>query len=171
MMVLNAVGRPRVGSLKRGVSPLLAARVDEQTFHDFEKVLAATGVSQSQLLREAIDLLLVEYGSLSGRKRKTSYSDFRPVLIPHNLDLLRGPTHGVVTLPTWIDWSPRKNYNLDDKFDRAAFYRVVISEAQPAEMAEYLDRETLIRVWPSIGISTKISHEWEKRFPQLRSSE
>jgi hypothetical protein len=171
MSDVNTVGRPRVGSLKRGVSPLLATRVDEHTFHDFEKVLAATGLSQSQLLREAVDLLLIEYGSLSGRKRKTGYSDFRPVLIPENLDSLRGPTHGVVTLPTWIDWSPRKTYNLDDKFDRAAFYQVVISEARPAEMADYLDRETLIRVWPSIGLSAKIAQEWEQHFPQLKSSE
>ena len=164
------IGRPRVGSKKHGVSPLLAARVDEKTFQDFEKVLAATGVSQSQLLREAIDLLLIEYGSLSGRKRNTSYSDFRPVLVPESLDALQGPTRGVVTLPTWIDWTPRKTYNIDDKFDRAAFYQVVISEATPAEMDQYLDRETLIRTWPSIGISQKTAKVWEETFPQLRGS-
>lgn len=168
---MNMVGRPRVGVQKRGVSPLLAARVDEQTFRDFEKVLAATGVSQSQLLREAIDLLLVEYGSVSGRRRKTSYGDFRPVLIPDSLEAFHGPTHGAVTLPTWIDWSPRKTYNVDDKFDRAAFYNVVISEAKPAEMAEYLDRDTLIRIWPSIGLSQKTAQAWEQHFPELKSSE
>lgn len=171
MTDVNMIGRPRVGSMKRGVSPLLAARVDEQTFQDFEKVVMATGVSQSQLVREAIDLLLTEYGSFSGRRRKTGYSDFRPVLIPENLDDLHGPTRGVVTLPTWIDWTPRKTYNLDDKFDRAAFYQVVISEAKPSEMAEYLDRETLIRIWPSIGIGKQAAQTWEQHFPQLKSSE
>ena len=171
MTDVNRVGRPRVGSPKRGVSPLLAARVDEQTFHDFERVLAATGASQSQLLREAIDLLLVEYGILSGRKRKTSYADFRQVLMPESLEAFHGPTHGVVTLPTWIDWSPRKTYNLDDKFDRAAFYSVVLSEAKAAEMGEYLDRDTLIRIWPSIGLSQKTTQAWEALFPELKSSE
>jgi hypothetical protein len=51
------------------------------------------------------------------------------------------------------------------------FYRVVLSEAKPAEVAEYLDRETLIRIWPSIGLSQKAKQSWEARFPKLKSSE
>jgi hypothetical protein len=90
---------------------------------------------------------------------------------PAGLDAWHCPTHGIVTLPTWIDWSPRKTYNLEDKFDTAASYHVVISEAKPAEMAGYLDRDTLIRIWFGIGMSQKTAQVREQHFPELKSSE
>lgn len=169
MTAVRSPGRPRIAHAASGPSPLVQARLSEQAFAELAALREATGQSQSDLLREAVELLLIEHGSITGRKRKLRYADFRPVLVPETLTELTGPTTGMVTLPTWIDWTPRKTYNLDDKFDRADFYRVVISEAQPSEMAGYLDGATLVKIWPSLGLPKNVRPAWEARFPELQS--
>lgn len=166
----HPIGRPRIDSTASGRSPAVQARLGNAASRDFQKLREATGLAQSTLVREAIELLLTEYGSITGRKRKLRYADFRPVLLPDSLDELTGPTSGLVTLPVWIDWTLRKTYNLDDKFDRADFYRVVISEAQPSEMAGYLEGATLVNIWPSLGLPKNVRPAWEKKFPELIST-
>lgn len=170
MSSASVKGRPKIGSEKQGASPTLAARIDDESFAAFQKVQAATGTSSSNLLREAIELLLTEYGSISGRPRKLHYADFRPILMVESLDELTGPSGGIVTLPTSIDWSPRKSYSVDDKFDRADLYRTVISEASPEQMAQFLNRDLLIKSWPSIALGQRVTSAWEQQFPELTSS-
>ena len=164
-------GRPRVGSPKRGVSPLVSTRLEGRAHEALTELSAAIGTSTSQLVREAIDLLLAEYGSLTHQTRARGYSDIRPVNTPISLEELRGPKSGIVRLPNEIDWTPRKAYNLNDKYDLVDFYRIVIREASAAEMANYLDKDTLIRIWPSIALPGKLADTWEAAFHDLRRVE
>lgn len=76
-----------------------------------------------------------------------------------------------MTLPTFIDWTPRKTYNLEDKYDLVAFYVEVLSEANQIEMAGYLDKATLIRIWPSLGLPKRVVEAWEERYSELRQTE
>lgn len=171
MPTVRTPGRPRIGQAPTGPSPLVQARLSEETFAELTALKEATGQSQSDLLREAVELLLTEHGSITGKKRKLRYADFRPIHVPTTLSGLRGQTSGVVTLPRRLDWSPRKSFNLDDKFDRAAFYTAVISEAGVADIESYLDHDTLISIWPSLGLPMRVATEWEARFPELKSME
>jgi len=53
----------------------------------------------------------------------------KPVVVPDRLDLLAGPTSGVVTLPRHLKWSGSPRYDLDQPGRIADMYRTVLNEA------------------------------------------
>jgi len=92
----------------------------------------------------------------------------KPVVVPDSLDLLRGPTEGVVQLPRHLDWSPNGEYDLDSPGRIVDLYRTVISEAtSPTDLHTYLDEGTLLRLWSYIWLAPPVRDTWEQRFPEL----
>lgn len=53
-------GRPRVGSA-RGESPTVRGRISNADFEAFKRLEESTGKKQSELIREAVQLLLAEH--------------------------------------------------------------------------------------------------------------
>jgi hypothetical protein len=53
-------GRPRVGS-PGGVSPTVRGRISSADFEAFKRLEESTGKNQSELVREAVQLLLAEH--------------------------------------------------------------------------------------------------------------
>lgn len=53
-------GRPRVGS-PRGESPTVRGRISDADFAAFKRLEESTGKKQSELVREAVQLLLAEH--------------------------------------------------------------------------------------------------------------
>lgn len=51
-------GRPPVGSAKKGPSPTVRGRISVSDFEEFQALKAATGKSESELVRDAVHLLL-----------------------------------------------------------------------------------------------------------------
>lgn len=51
-------GRPPVGSQKKGPSPTVRGRISVSDFEEFQALKAATGKSESELVRDAVHLLL-----------------------------------------------------------------------------------------------------------------
>ena len=51
-------GRPRVGSSKQGESPTVRARIDETDYLAFKELETELGKKQSELVRDAVHLLL-----------------------------------------------------------------------------------------------------------------
>jgi hypothetical protein len=101
----------------------------------------------------------------------------RPVLVVTDLADLRGPTTGTVELPIWVFWSggsaEDSTFSLDDPVSRAALYRTVIREARkPTDLTEFLDRDTLVRMWPDLSgrLPKEVQAAWEGQHPVLRAT-
>jgi hypothetical protein len=96
----------------------------------------------------------------------------KPVVVPDSLDLLRGPTTGIVTLPRHLDWSGDSSYDLDAPGRLVDLYRTVIIEAtKPADLHAYLDRDAVVRLWRQLWLPAPIRAAWHARFPQLSGPE
>ncbi|MFI7641970.1 hypothetical protein [Nonomuraea sp. NPDC049400] len=97
------------------------------------------------------------------------YAGHRAYLVPADLSELRGPATGVVELPTRLDWSEQRIYDLSDNSHVGLMYERVIREAtQFDDLRTYLNRETLIRVWPYLFLPAEARHTWETPFSELR---
>ncbi|BFU46879.1 hypothetical protein [Krasilnikovia sp. MM14-A1004] len=92
----------------------------------------------------------------------------KPVVVPDRLDLLAGPTSGVVNLPRHLKWSGSSRYELDQPGRIADMYRAVINEAaSPTDLHTYLDRAALTHLWPRMWLPVAVRQMWEERFPEL----
>ena len=96
----------------------------------------------------------------------------RPALVAPDLADLRGPTAGTVELPLWLYWSqPNLTFDLDDSDMRQWMYEIVLREAGSLEdLTTYLERDTLITLWPRLYLPKGVRHAWEDRHPALRSA-
>ena len=67
---------------------------------------------------------------------------------------LRGPSRGTVELPLRLYWSgPSPVFDLKDPDMRRWLYQIVLREAsRPEDLTGYLDRDTLIAVWPQLHL-------------------
>lgn len=62
---LHRAGRPRAGDAPRGSSPTVRGRIPEIDFAAFKLLEQRTGKGQSELVREAVHLLLERYRAAS----------------------------------------------------------------------------------------------------------
>jgi catechol 2,3-dioxygenase-like lactoylglutathione lyase family enzyme len=74
----------------------------------------------------------------------------RRAIVVSDLASLRGPCRGTVELPLRLYWSgPSPVFDLADPDMRRWLYQIVLREAsRPVDLTGYLDRDTLIAVWP-----------------------
>jgi hypothetical protein len=97
-----------------------------------------------------------------------SVADVKPYAVPGSLDELQGPDHGVVALPKDVAWSGRHEFDLDDDYDRAAMYKIVLEEGQEADQRRLLNWRILRRDWRNFFPARQVRALWEDRFPELR---
>jgi hypothetical protein len=96
----------------------------------------------------------------------------RRALVVSDLGSLRGPQHGTVELPLWLYWSgPSPAFDLDHPALRRWLYEIVLREASsPEDLANYLDRDTLIALWPELYLHKSVRLAWEEQHPVLRTA-
>ena len=96
----------------------------------------------------------------------------RSVLVVRDLADLRGPASGAAVLPLRLYWSPAgRVFDLDDPFMLRSMYQVVLGEAIHAEeLTGYLNRDTLLAVWPDLYLPKGVRQAWEERHPALRAA-
>ena len=95
----------------------------------------------------------------------------KPVVVAERLELLAGPTSGVVELPRHLKWSGNSRYDLDAPGRIVDLYRTVLNEAAtPDDLYAYLDQATLRRLWPSMWLPEAVRQAWEEQFPELATS-
>jgi hypothetical protein len=96
----------------------------------------------------------------------------RGVVVAASLEDLRGPAEGVVELPLWLFWSSAdRTFDLGDRDMRLWLYQTVLREASRSEdLAAYLDRGTLIALWPDLCLPRGVRQAWEDRHPALRAA-
>jgi hypothetical protein len=94
----------------------------------------------------------------------------RRVLVVDDLADLAGPTAGTVELPLRLFWSlPDHRFDLDDPDTRLWYYQTVLREAsRPADLVTYLDRDTLVKIWPDLYLPRGVRRAWEDEHPALR---
>lgn len=96
----------------------------------------------------------------------------KPVALPDQLNLLRGPTTGVVTLPQHLDWSREPTYDLGTPGRIVDLYRTVIIEAtKPDDLHRFLDETNVRRLWPRLWLPSPVRAAWQDRFPDLTKPE
>jgi DNA invertase Pin-like site-specific DNA recombinase len=95
----------------------------------------------------------------------------RRVIVVTDLAGLHGPASGTVTLPLRLYWSPPgRVFDLDDAFMLRSLYQTVLGEAaRPEDLTSYLDRDTLIRIWPDLHLPKGVRRAWEEHHPVLRA--
>lgn len=74
----------------------------------------------------------------------------------------------MLTLPHELVWSGRREYDLDDEYDRAALYKIVLEEGQQSDLRRFLNHRILRREWRTIAPARRVRHLWEHRFAELR---
>ena len=94
----------------------------------------------------------------------------RAVVVVGDLAELHGPRSGVVELPHRMVWQPlaARRFDLDDPYQRRRAYAIVLREAHQAEdLRDWLNGETLRRVWPDLYLPRGVRRAWESRHPDL----
>jgi len=102
----------------------------------------------------------------SGRNPAAGYE--RPYTVAESLDLLHGPSSGMVRLPSHLDWSGHAEYDLDAPGRVVDLYRAVLIEAaSPQDLYAYLDARMLRRLWALMWLPAQLRRAWELKFPVL----
>jgi hypothetical protein len=95
--------------------------------------------------------------------------DGRPVTVARALADLAGPRRGQVRLPSSLEWSSDRVFDLGDDSDLRLLYETVLREARHAgDLARYLDAELLISLWPRLP--PHVRRVWETAFSVLTST-
>jgi hypothetical protein len=78
----------------------------------------------------------------------------RRVIVVTDLNSLCGPAKGTVKPPLRLYWSgPSPVFDLEEPYLRRWLYQIVLREAShPEDLTGYLDRDTLIGVWPGLRL-------------------
>jgi len=93
----------------------------------------------------------------------------RPVVVPGSIEELLGPVEGLVELPQRLFWSSADRvFDLSDPDRLLEMYEVVFDATRTeADLAEYLNRELLARVWPDLALAPRVRRAWEAAHPEL----
>jgi hypothetical protein len=96
----------------------------------------------------------------------------RRAIVITDLADLRGPATGTVTLPLWLYWSgPSPAFDLGVQSMRRWLYEIVLREAAgPEDLTRFLDRETLIALWPELYLPKGVRQAWEEHHLVLRAA-
>jgi len=99
--------------------------------------------------------------------RALNYANVRPYAIVDSLAELAGPADGVVVLPGWLDWGPRRSYDLTDHTAVRVMYEQVLQEGRREDLAAFLDAGLLVDVWSDLIVPVRVRCMWESRFRRL----
>ncbi|HEY6277253.1 MAG TPA: hypothetical protein VIX86_13090 [Streptosporangiaceae bacterium] len=105
---------------------------------------------------------------MSSERAPFGYAEVRPYAVAASLDELRGPVHGVLELPHELAWSGRRSFDLDDDYDRAAAYKIILEEGREEHFRRFLNARLLRRYWRDVRPARQVRALWEGRFPELR---
>jgi hypothetical protein len=91
-----------------------------------------------------------------------------PVVAVEDLARLHGPRAGMARLPLHLDWGPSPVYDLADPIRVRTMYETVLREAaSEADLAEHLNPQTLLDVWPELRLPPFLREVWERAHPAL----
>lgn len=89
-------------------------------------------------------------------------------MLPPSLDVLRGPSGGVVELPGDLAPAGDTTFDLDDPAQRYLYLMTVLTAAATSEQyARWLNRDLLLSEWNLLRLPGGLRSIWAERFPEL----
>jgi hypothetical protein len=87
-------------------------------------------------------------------------------------DEFAGPQTGVVELPNSLYWSGVPAFDVENAPRRLTLYTTLIGEGQRADLAQWINRDLLVRDWPKIRMLTArvLIRAWESLLPELATA-
>ena len=70
--------------------------------------------------------------------------------LPSQIDDLRGPIRGVVTLPRHLSWPGRRECDLADDETRRGVYGLLLTQGKREDIVRFVNGELLRQDWPLI---------------------
>ncbi|NDL57046.1 transcriptional regulator [Phytoactinopolyspora mesophila] len=101
---------------------------------------------------------------------KVLFGDVVPYEVPSSLSALRGPAHGLLTVPVTVHWGPRRSFDLDDVAQRRVAYRAIVREGTPQMQEALLNQAVLRREWRRLVLPERCRKTWEDTFPELAAA-
>lgn len=100
---------------------------------------------------------------------RVRFRDVKPYEVPDSLDELAGPITGKIVLPLRIRWVPgEREYDISNEAHAQIVYQAVLAEGTVQDQRQFVNRNRLIELWPSLNLDQRVVRLWEGRFPQLR---
>lgn len=94
--------------------------------------------------------------------------DRKPYDLPVSLDMLHGPSFGMVELPKSIYWAPGSRVmDLDTHAGLFRTYVSALSEGTTDEICALVNAERLRASWRTLVLPRRVEALWENRFPEL----
>jgi hypothetical protein len=88
--------------------------------------------------------------------------------LPPSLDLLRGPSGGVVELPADLAPAGDTTFDLDDPAQRYLYHMTVLTSAVSSEQCtRWLNRDLLLSDWNLLRLPGGLRSAWAERFQEL----
>jgi len=172
-----ARARGRVGGRPRKLSADQAALArqlydergpDGKRTRTVAQIAAMFGVTRATIYRH------LDRPAVTATAVRTQYQarPGRRVIVVTDLADLRGPAHGMVTLPLRLYWSPPgRVFDLDDPYMLRSMYQTVLGEAaRPEDLTSHLNRDTLMAVWQDLHLPKGVRQAWEEHHPVLRAT-
>ena len=93
----------------------------------------------------------------------------RRAVVVADLSDLVGPVEQIVELPHRLYWQSDRRFDLADQWQVREAYEAVLTEAvNVQELCAWLDRATLVRLWPVLNVPRGVRTAWQAQHPQLR---
>jgi hypothetical protein len=67
-----------------------------------------------------------------------------------------------------LTWGGRTEFDLDDAYDRAAVYKIVLEEGGADHQRRLINGRLLLEHWSEVLPARQVRARWEQRFPELR---
>lgn len=95
----------------------------------------------------------------------------RPPVLPDDVD---DPgvekATGMVTLPARVRWSsPTRQYDLEDRGQRARVYEQVLVEGTAEDVRRFIDVDELVALWDELYLPDHVRRAWAAWLAQHRS--
>ena len=98
---------------------------------------------------------------------KRTYAQNVEYETPASLDVLAGPSRGVIRLPRTLYWGPEVTTDLTDRNDVQRTYQAVVRIGTAEEQTRWLDRDLLLSIWGDLVLPARCVSAWQSRFPEL----
>ena len=97
----------------------------------------------------------------------------RPVAFPAARGSWSGEVlSGVIELPSHIWWSaPKRSFDLSNEKDRNRVYELVLTEGSEQDIYQFIDFDTLIRVWDELALPRYVRRAWDEWFKEANFDE
>lgn len=118
------------------------------------------------------DSIDTAHATVEGENRQVAGVPYAPsFVVADSLDTLQGPDRGEVVLPNRLLWNPSRPFDLADEKRHRSLIRIVLREARTQDdLISYVDRDSLVKLWPSLGLPETIAAAWEAKFPELTAT-